>query len=1100
MTSSGARSHLVRALEAELIGPYTEVEELDRAPSRTYLTGFLVPREDRNADPLNDQDDDTETEEAEADGDEEVGGGEGERPAGEASRRPQVMPASLGMSVLIPPGPATDTVTVILRCADYEPFHPEGVKKTKRPLWRRKPHPEYAVTLALDAATLSVGVRIPELGGVQIAGKLGESSTPRPGTRALSVFVVNRRTAGERGRRDQQMLFQVSLEVRFAGGFLARPALRRGGELDDKIASLQYRHICEYAVGHGVAVEIGPLDGGAVRSVKTTWLPRTEVRRVATSDKLGDWLTVEQRMLELAELSSGEAVRAALGDLPEAYGRWIEAQRKVTVDAADRETLAALVKGASDAKVRIAAGIELLATSDEARAAFALANRAMAEQAKRRLGLADPQWRLFQLAFVLLCLPSVTDDRHDERDWVELIFFPTGGGKTEAYLGVIAYTLLLRRMRGQGRPDRGRGVAVILRYTLRLLTLDQFERATTLVCALELLRRAQPSVLGAERFAVGLWVGASATSNTMMQVKNDLGEYRKGTGASPCPIAKCPWCRKDFTATSLTLDNPKKPTAVIVGCENDACEFSPAHDRDGLPVVFVDEQVYRELPAFLIGTVDKFAMVPWRAETGMLFGRVAAMAGRAMVEPGESIPKGATKLPQGLRPPELIVQDELHLISGPLGTMVGLYETAIEELCARTEGGKRIIPKVIASTATVRRAPQQVQALMGRPTVKMFPPQGPEPGETFFAEVDHTGDGRLYLGVAAPGRAFRAVQARVYQTLLAAAQFAAREDAVAADPYMTLVGYFNALRELGAMRRVVEDEVPQRTQQSEKRRPLGMTAHPHLAARNVSQVVELTSRESTAKIKDTTKRIDRPFVDEKVDVVLASNMISVGIDITRLGLMVVAGQPTTAAEYIQSTSRVGRDHRRPGLVVTCYNVRRVRDRSFFERFAAFHQSFYGWVEATSVTPFSKPALDRALAGVLMAMVRHGHAALAPARGAMEVPKHGEVVERAIAALVARAAMQHDADAEGLADYVRARARDLADAWNSKVAEERGKNIERGYSPFDLDKKGLATSMMLPPGETPIDEVHRKFAAPTSMRDTEPTVHLWLRYGLGRKAV
>ncbi len=1102
LSSSEVRAHLVRALEAELVGPYSEREELDRAPSRTYLTGFLVPREDRAADPLNGpDDDDTETEEAEADGEEETGGGEGERPAGEAPRRSQVLPASLGLSVLLPPGTATDTVTITLRCAEYEPYHPDGVKKTRRPNWRRRPHPEYPVVLALDPAALARGVRIAALAGVSIEGKLGESSTPRPGTRALSVFVVNRRAAGERGRRDEQMLFQVSLEVAFERGFLARPALRRGDDLDDKIASLQYRHVCEYAVGHGVAVEAPTASGGTVTAVKTTWLPRSEVRRVATSDQLGDGRTVERRMKALAELEDGAAVRRMLGDLPAAYGQWIDEQRKVAIDPADRDTLAELVKSADDARRRIAAGIELLATSDEARAAFALANRAMADQATRRLGNPEPQWRLFQLAFVLLCLPSVTDDHHPERAWVELIFFPTGGGKTEAYLGVIAYLLLLRRMRGQSRPDGGRGVAVILRYTLRLLTLDQFERATTLMCALELLRRQQPARLGGERFAVGLWVGASATSNTMAQVKADLGEFRKGTGASPCPLARCPWCKRDFTTQSLTLDHPIKPTAVIVGCENDACEFSPANHKDGLPVVFVDEQVYRELPAFVVGTVDKFAMVPWRAETGMLFGRVIAMAGREMIGPGESVPKGAIRVALGLRPPDLIVQDELHLISGPLGTMVGLYETAIEELCARIDGGKRIVPKVIASTATVRRAAQQVQSLMGRPDVRAFPPQGPDPGETFFAEVDHQGDGRLYLGVAAPGRAFRAVQARVYQTLLAAAQYAARDSAAAADPYLTLVGYFNALRELGAMRRVVEDEVPQRTQQIEKLRPLAGKVHPHLAARMVSQIVELTSRESSAKIKDAKDRLGRPFADERrVDVVLASNMISVGVDIDRLGLMVVAGQPTTSAEYIQATSRVGRDHRRPGLVVTCFNVRRVRDRSFFERFAAYHQSFYGWVEATSVTPFSQPALDRALAGVLMAMVRHGHAALAPARGAMQVPAHGEVVDRAIAALVARAAMQQDADAEGLAEIVRARARDLADAWNSKVIEEHGRNIERGYSPFDLDKKGLATSMLLPPGETPIDEVHEKFAAPTSMRDTEPTVHLWLRYALGRKTV
>ena len=1106
VTSSVVRSHLVRALEAELVGPYTEHEELDRAPSRTYLTGFLVPREARENEKLDDQDDDSDTEEAEADGEEDAAKGEDERPAGEASRRPQVLPASMGLSVLLPPGAPTDTITVTLRCAEYETYWPEGRKKTQRPNWKRKPHPDYVVALALDPVTLAEGVRIPELTGVSIEGKVSESSTPKPGTRSLAVFVVNKRAAGERGRRDAQMLFQVSLEVRFDAGFTSRPALRRGGDLDDLIASLQYRHVCEYAVGHGVAVAPAAPAGGRVTSVKTTWLPHSEVRRVATSDTLDADLKVEQRMGALADLPDGPAVRAALGGLPEAYGRWIATAAKVVVDPGDRETLAELVAGAEEARRRIGAGIELLAASDEARTAFALANRAMADQSTKRLGLAEPRWRLFQLAFVLLCLPSSTDDRHEERDWVELIFFPTGGGKTEAYLGVIAYTLLLRRMRGRPRPDGGRGVAVILRYTLRLLTLDQLERATTLMCALELLRAKQPALLGAERFAVGLWVGASATSNTMNNVKADLGEYRKGTGSSPCPLARCPWCKENLTNQSITLDNPKKPTAVIVGCVNDTCEFSLGQNRDGVPVVFVDEQVYRELPGFLVGTVDKFAMLPWRAETGMLFGRVAAMAGRAMIEPGDPIPKGAIRLPDGLRRPELIVQDELHLISGPLGTMVGLYETAIEELCARTVDGKRIVPKVIASTATVRRAAQQVRALMGRGTVKTFPPQGPNPGETFFATVDREGDGRLYLGVAAPGRPFRNTQARVYQTLLAATQFMARqgpEAAAAADPYLTLVGYFNALRELGAMRRVVEDEVPQRTSKSEDRRPLGMASHPHLAARTVSQIVELTSRESTAKIKSAKDRVGQKFIDagdKRVDVVLASNMISVGVDIDRLGLMVVAGQPTTSAEYIQASSRVGRDHTRPGLVVTCYNVRRVRDRSFFERFMSYHQSFYGWVEATSVTPFSAPALDRALAGVLIAMVRHGHAALAPARGAMEVASHPEVVERAINALALRASVQQDAVPEGLEAIVRARARDLADAWNSRVAEEHARNIARGYSPFDLDKKGLARPMLLAPGEEAVDETDRKFAAPTSMRDTEPAVHLWLRYSLGRKTV
>jgi hypothetical protein len=1103
VSASVVRAELVRALEVDLIGPYAPEEELDRAPSRFYLTGFLVPREGRGEEPIVEPEDDTESEDAE--GEDEDAGAEDVRPAGEGSRRRSVLPASMGMSVLLPPGDGGE-VTVVLRCAEYAPFHAEGVKKTTRPNWKRVSHPAYEVRLSLEPGKLERTNRITELPGISIEATLGMSSSPLPGTRALSVFVVNERAQGERGRKDAQYLFQVSLEVRHDGGFLARPALRRGRHIDDKISSLQYRGVCEYAVGHNVSVE-APV-GEPPASVRTTWMPRAEVRRVVTSNELDPadpGLRVERGMKALAGLTTPEAVRTALGALPEAYGRWIERQRAVKIDAKDRDTVNVLLERATEAKQRIAGGIELLERSIEARRAFGLANEAMARQARQRLGIEDPQWHLFQLAFVLLCLPSVHDDQHEHRGWVELIFFPTGGGKTEAYLGVIAFTLVLRRLRGLHEPHGGRGVAVLLRYTLRLLTLDQLERAATLMCALELLRREHPDELGGERLSVGLWVGRSATSNTMAEVKTELGEFRKGSGASPCPLAECPWCKTRLGPSSLTLDDLRKPTAVIVGCESDKCPFCPANHPDGVPVVFVDEQIYRELPAFVVGTVDKFAMLPWRAEAGMLFGQVAAFKGRSMIEHGDAIPRGAVRLPQGLLPPELIVQDELHLISGPLGTLVGLYETAIEQLATRTDKtGKVTRPKILASTATVRRAAEQVRALMGRPDVRAFPPQGPDPGETFFARVDPHGDGRLYLGIAATGRAFRATLARVYQTVMAAAQKhydpAGGKDQ-GADAYMTLVGYFNALRELGAMRRVVEDEVPQRTARIDRRGPIGQGAHPFLAARQVGQIVELTSRESTAKVKDAKNRLNEPFINDKrrVDVVLASNMISVGVDIDRLGLMVVAGQPTTSAEYIQATSRVGRRADRPGLVISCYNMRRVRDRSFYERFASYHASFYGWVEATSVTPFSEPALDRALAAVLFAMIRHGHPDLAPPRGAMRVSEHPEVVARAIAALTERAGRQ-GGDAAGVASVVEARAKDLADAWNSQVAKAREENLVRGYSKFDADKKGLARPMLLAPMDPAVSQVDAKFAAPTSMRDTEPSVHLWLRFGLGKKQV
>src|SRR5690606_4591029 len=312
------------------------------------------------------------------------------------------------------------------------------------------------------------------------------------------------------------------------------------------------------------------------------------------------------------------------------------------------------------------------------------AHRAMAMAARKKRPNQEPSWRLFQLAFVLLNLPGLAEPTHPDREKAELIFFPTGGGKTEAYLGVIAATLVLRRLRSQNTPHRGLGVAVILRYTLRLLTRDQLGRAASLICALEVLRRADARRLGPERFSVGLWVGSSATANTMSAAVKAVTQYQAKTGGNPAPLVTCPWCNSELTAGSLSLRtggklNAKNPDEVHISCPNDECEFCGAQHPDGIPVVFVDEQVYRELPSFLIGTVDKFAMIPWRGETGKLFGKVSGRVGRQFFNPtdGKTLPKGATVLPEGALPPELIVQDELHLISGPLGTMVGLYETAI---------------------------------------------------------------------------------------------------------------------------------------------------------------------------------------------------------------------------------------------------------------------------------------------------------------------------------------------------------------------------------------------------------------------------------------
>lgn len=1112
-TSAAVRRHLVDALRADLVGPFDAdpagAEVWDMAPSKRYLTGFLIPREQAAVEDEEDKDP-SDHELAEA-GDDP---GEESQNDPQTKRRP-MLPSSIGISVLLPAGEG-DSVTVRVAYADYKAEPQEaaadadGKKKRGRPAmnWRRVPRAPIEREVRLAG---SIKERLGD-SGLVLYGTLdrpGDIDGLAPGTRALALFVVNERAPVEDlARRDEASVFQVGLQVRHSKGLERRPDLagQAATDWDDRVMDLQFRDRHAYASGHGVAVELVE-EHGRVVGARTEWIPEATVKRVTTRSIDG----VEVRMEKLADLDSAAAVHAALDAIPEAYAGWLggERGRLGGLDKKRREVAKEVLFRADRALRRIREGIELVATNPDARRAFTTANQAMAMAARQRsperYQTAVPQWHMFQLAFVLMNLPAIVDPAHADREIVELIFFPTGGGKTEAYLGVIAFTLVWRRMTGAGRPDKGLGVAVILRYTLRLLTLDQLGRAATLICALEILRKTQPE-LGDVRFSLGLWVGKSATANTLTEVARQISEYRNGSSnLSPFPLSLCPWCRKELTSGCMKVaPNQKSPVEVEVGCADFGCAFSAR--AGGLPVLFVDEQIYRELPSFLIATVDKFAMLPWRGESGALFGEVQQRIGRAFVGPCTP-PLGAArerpeKLPDSLRPPELIVQDELHLISGPLGTMVGLYETAIETLaCRRLADGTVIKPKLLASTATVKRAMQQIQALYGRDDMAMFPPPGIDDSQTFFSSLDEKSNGRLYVGVAAAGRSVKAVLVTVYAALLAAARKRVDDKGQPGqpgDPYMTLVGYFNNLRELAGMRRLVDDLIRARAGVRGDLRPLGVADNPWMANREVKEPIELTSRESTSAISRAKALLENRWLEDGfIHTVLASNMISVGVDIERLGLMVVAGQPKSTSEYIQASSRVGRDDQRPGLVVTCHNLNKPRDRSFYEHFRDYHAAFYRHVEATSVTPFSSPALERGLAGCLMAMVRHGEAAMTPPEAAMDLDAHKEAAEAAVATLVARGLAQPGAGGDPAAAEaeLRALAQRVLDRWSTFIAEAKAGGAQRCYSPYDQDRAG--TAMLW----TALDEARARdkgmstrdrFVAPTSMRDVEPTVHLWLK--------
>jgi hypothetical protein len=521
-------------------------------------------------------------------------------------------------------------------------------------------------------------------------------------------------------------------------------------------------------------------------------------------------------------------------------------------------------------------------------------------------------------------------------------------------------------------------------------------------------------------------------------------------------------------------------------------------------VLGVDEPIYRRLPAFVIATVDKFASLPWVGETGKLFGKADRVDKEGFYGPCDALSVGH-KMPQALPPPDLIIQDELHLISGPLGTMVGLYETAIDALCRRSAGEKVIRPKVVASTATVRRAEAQIRALFCRSGVEIFPCPGPDRRDSFFARTVSVEDkpGRLYLGVAAQGRSPKVIMLRTYLALMGAAQKAfvanggTKNGSNPADPYMTLVGYFNSLRELGGSRRIVEDEVYSRVRGYGSRLRVGEQTGLFADREIQVEAVELTSRVSTGLVSKAKERLAKDFTqkDDRVDVALATNMISVGLDISRLGLMAVFGQPKTTAEYIQATSRVGRQEDKPGVVVTMMNVHKPRDRSHYERFEAYHATFYRSVEAASVTPFSPRALDRGIAEVTVALARQGHAELTKSEAAVkakdERPRLADVVD-VFGQRVEGHCLMSKEESDERRGRVRAKVEDILDDW-AKIA--RAKYEKGGSLRYQAYEDGTGPYLLrnpLDPELERLERIERQFKAHRSLRDVEPPTNLWLK--------
>ncbi len=991
------RSELLSFVKNDLVGPaHGEAEVLEDQPRIRYAAGVLFPQEsvinesggsggvedgDDDSPRFGDGDSDEVLKEAESpeedSGRKSEGGPESEHDESIALSN-SYRPSAIGMSFMV--SSANAKLTASASAAVYESGKKASEDGTREwPCWRRK---------ALELPSFESFELVNEISKVDV--ELAEGlylhvvCRPRPDGRYLVTTSLYNSTFDYSSKA--RTFFQVELNVRCTGDaadiveYQAMDGLR--DEAEELALAMLYRNRRVFGVGHGCAVTWDSPGGVNATKISTEVFPSVIVPPVVPLSGNQDYLSMQ--FLSGSCADPGTAIPEELRRFCAVYESWIE-KKEAEIASLDNRFHGVAGEHMSLCRMALArmqSGIEHLQANGAALDAFMLVNRAMLMQqchSKLRRELDDPwkplpgdneylsiwtekkkqgYWRAFQLAFVLMSITSfgeedesleIGEEFFPANEVVDLIWFPTGGGKTEAYLGVTAYVVILERLRGVDVP----GCRVLMRYTLRLLTSQQFQRAASLICACEYIRRNdQEGRLGNTPITIGLWVGMSLTPNN---VKDDIKKLsllakKKGDAKNPFQLLSCPWCGTE-------LNNPKR--WGYVEYRKRQIYLCPASDADGesrcpfssrrapLPVCAVDESIYENPPTMLIGTVDKFAMLAWREQAGNIFSQGGG--------------------------PRLIIQDELHLITGPLGSMVGLYESVIDYLCSRT--GRR--PKIIASTATIRRADVQCRALYDRPMFQ-FPPPGLDVSDSFFAAEDRgNSPGRLYVGflptaTSSPLTAqIRAVVSMQQGAFSVVDPDGSSESENLMDPYWTLVQYFGSLKELGRAATFITADIPEFLPTMYRR--YGLVGDKR---RWMNTSEELTSRKNEDEIPKILKRLeakykhDAMWEGQALDTVLATNMISVGVDVDRLGLMMVVTQPKGTAEYIQASSRVGRSNDAPGLILTLYNAGRPRDRSHYEQFRSYHDSFYRWVEPTSVTPYSPPAMERALHAVVVIAGRH----------------------------------------------------------------------------------------------------------------------------------
>jgi hypothetical protein len=1065
---------------------------------------------------------------------------------------PRALPKSVGLSFVVA-GQGKLSISICVTWARY---------RKEQNCWQRYPFSHIKRGIAADSDSTWTPDEDP---GIALSLKQVRVAS---GTHVSLYLVNSTKMSGDHPKVDE-LIFQPQIRVLCDDQAQLVPIRRQEEEgHDPESLSLLYSeryamargHMCG-AVWRGVDPEhtapnnwhpdkLGPPFGWIDGEILTTEDRRTFTNPHCRTEYLPAY-AVEQAALNgpppgftelapenLADLwQTGDFDKFLMPILDE-YEEWI-AEQKLKIKKLTKYRDAALrnVDDCERALGRMRSGLDILRVDQDARMAFCFMNRAMHLQSLWKSGRTPLRWHLFQIAFILQCITGIVREDHPDRLLCDLLWLPTGAGKTEAYLGLAAFTMALRRRtaRRTNKPHLQAGVTVVSRYTLRLLTIQQFRRAISVVTACEYLRSTEwcpegytpeHEMWGSSRFSVGLWVGAGVTPNNLLNYPGydrtrkrpvvylgaigelygrrrwhgSTGIHIEGEESEPAQVLNCPACRGVLAVSPTTftpgvheihwiVTSKKRPTiadvsslkhyrgiavqnilvtplpnvascalsvtftaaersqigpedvdtwweqiikpAITVPCEeefarasrpgyffrhsgqaqeaidfeihcpNPKCELNavewseiPAHANakptkilavfsmpgkqnvgHGIPIpaYTVDDQIYSRCPSMIVATVDKFARLAFEPRASALFGNVNRYEDEWGYFRETVVPHtGTLKLGTGERvshfnPPSLIIQDELHLIEGPLGTMVGIYETAIEILCDSALNGKRIGPKYVASTATVRQARSQVLALFNRELFQ-FPPSALTADDSFFAisrephQSEGNRPGRLYIGVCAPGRGGQTPIIRIWSAILnemAAVRAARGPTDFETDQFWTLVGYFNSKRELAGAVGLLRADIPERLRIVGSR-----TRSPN---RQELEYLELSGRTQSFDIPGKLDRLSK-FPDNDVDVVFATSMFGTGVDVDRLGLMVVNGQPKTTGNYIQATGRVGRQT--GGLVITFLRASRPRDLDHYEFFVGYHRSLLRYVEPITVYPFSPRARERGLGPLSVAILRN----------------------------------------------------------------------------------------------------------------------------------